>query len=335
MIRPSTYHTASRPVIRPYVRPSSGCIQFDYHLLLMATFNFDLTECKSKATKPDAKFNWKSFYFLVGLIGFLCLNTASGAPAADPLRSSSGNEVGLPDNVLNSKPNRSEIDDRQPDRTKYLVRVENETPADQQLNQTSTAASSTYQIFNDQTSDRSSSINLISFINRNPTQTPGPAGQTSRAESTNPPSYSSNYSLNHSSIDEIGKSCNERYLCLPTNRTIRPTLITTYTAERQDGRVPLETPKNSAFLSNPPTSLSGPTQAELVTSLLRTHEMTSNQATEIESKMRRRFASDNSDQQKGLNEEDSKNYNQKKRDKMQKMQNYEQQVGFFYGSKNF
>lgn len=349
MIRPSTNHTASRPLIRPYIRHPSTCSPFDYHLLLMATFDFDSTDCKSKATKPDAKFNWKSFYFLVCLIGGLCVNTVSCALATSV--SPSLGEISL-SSVLNSKLNRSELagsfdnqhntgnvsvttDLSQPDRTEYLYRVEHGTPADQQPNQTSTATSSTsstYQIFNDQTSDRSS-INLISLINRNSRQTP--ANQTSQTNQTS--TTESNNHPNYNTVDELKKSCNEQNLCLPTNRTIRPSLITTYTAERQNGRAPLETPKNSSTQAKNSIdpliqTASAQTQAESVTSLfggvnsLPNSEIT-NHATEIESKMRRRFAADNSEQQKGLNEEDSKNYNQKKRDKMQKMQNYEQQVG--------
>ena len=321
MTRP-TNSPASRPhAKRPSSRRLSRCVnfnslnrrlpvvlQFDYHLLLMAIFSFELTDAKSKATKPDAKFNWKSFYFLVCLIG-LCLNTTSGALVsglsddAAILGGKLGSEL---DSKPDGKQNRSDskpdsltdsafvpAESRQPGQnlsgqTEYRLR----TISDQQPNQTSAATYSTYQIFNDQTSDRPS-------INLEPKQTPDSTNQTRRTAS---------------STDKLSKSCHEWHLCLPTNRTIRPSLITVYTAERQDSRAPPE--RNGSRSGSLPAG-------QPVASLLDGANLF---RTEMESKMRRRFVADNSDPQKGLNEEDSKNYNQKKRDKMQKMQNYEQQV---------
>lgn len=413
-----------RPASRQHMRHSSRCInfsrlnkclpailQFDYHLLLMATFNFDLTDCKSKTTKPDAKFNWKSFYFLVYLIVGLSVNTAECTlvQGASVVPSSSFDNVtnNVTRNVTNdiisnafsniitelialdNKKNRnSQIDkldlsltgervfesapvpddSRQPQRIEYPPAAI--LPNDQKPNQissatsstksstkssttssaTSPATSSTYQIFNSQTGD-------AHHLSINPKQTPDSANQTNRIVRE----------LDRS-IER--KSSNERYpLDLPTNLTIRPSLITTYSAERQlNAEAPPGNPKKSSQAVDSqapvvPLNRTVSTQVDSSQVLLSTQingtqigngtassstqidkrtsstqvdsnqQMTANGGnvirTEIESKMRRRFAADNSaEQQKGLNEEDSKNYNQKKRDKMQKMQNYEQQVGF-------
>ena len=340
MIKPPT----NSPARRPHAR-RSGCInfhtlskclpailQFDYHLLLMATFNFGLTKCKSKTTKSDAKFNWKSFYFLVCLIG-LCVDTTSGTllPRASGSPSSSGDIFSGP---IDSRQNRSKIDSKFDDefdsqyaslpntnRTEYLSRQI--SPTDQQPNQTSTTNSSatfsTYQIFNDQTSDDRLRTNSLTSTKQIATN------QTNRTATDNHLNFN-----NSNLIDGQRKPCNGHSF-LPLNRTIRPSLITTYSAERQNSRT---LPVLSSLLSSHPDShhasqtknSTDPVRPNTRSSQTYTELSGANIRTEIESKMRRRFAADNSDQQKGLNEEDSKNYNQKKRDKMQKMQNYEQQV---------
>lgn len=345
-----------RPASRQHTRhsKSSKCInfnslnkclpvilQFDYHLLLMATFNFDLTDCKSKTTKPDAKFNWKSFYFLISLIGGLCVNTAGCTlvqPESDMQSSSLTNIINSI--TIDSKPNKSQInkfdlsqtsesapvpnDSRQLERTQYLSAAI--SPADQQANQTSSATSSTYQIFNRQTND----AHRLS-INRKPKQT-----LNSVANQTNRTARESD-----DSIDEQRKPSNEPHgLHLPINLTIRPSLITTYSAERQNAEAPPERPKNNFQVNStdqahliPPSKRAASLSTQIDSGQFVTSLFSSGSAfrTEMESKMRRRFVADNSaEQQKGLNEEDSKNYNQKKRDKMQKMQNYEQQVGIAF-----